>query len=431
MFALVDCNNFYTSCERLFRPDLKDTPIVVLSNNDGCVISRSAEAKVIGVEMGAPTHKIRGFLKHHGVEVCSSNYALYADLSERVMESLRLLAPKVEVYSIDEAFIDLHGLASEPDLGAYGLRIKNTIYQWVGLPVCVGIGPSKTLAKLANHAAKQTQYSVGNGVVDLSCVDKQLTLLADTPVSDIWGVGHKTAQRLIAFNIISALDLRNAPKKFIRKQFSVVIERIALELEGISCSDLATEGEARQRILCSRSFGRKLDDLNVVKRALNSHVVRAIKKLNLDNSLAKAITVSIKTNPFSLNDAQYRSALSADLNKPTNNTGTILKLANHLLECLWRDGFEYHKIGISLHDLSPADSAQYSLFNAAFEDSGVLSQVREDALNNTLSELNKQSKDVITVAAALPSAKDQEWQMQRQYVSPAYTTQWSDIARVN
>lgn len=431
MFALVDCNNFYTSCERLFRPDLKDKPIVVLSNNDGCIISRSAEAKTVGVEMGAPTHKIRGFLKHHGVEVCSSNYALYADLSERIMGSLRLLAPKVEVYSIDEAFLDLHCLASEPDLSAYGLHIKNTVYQWVGLPVCVGIGPSKTLAKLANHAAKKSQYDTGNGVVDLSCIDAQLTLLADTPVSDVWGVGRKTAQRLIGFNILSALDLRNAPKKFIRKQFSVVIERIALELEGISCSDLATEGEARQQILCSRSFGRKLDDLSVVKRALNSHVVRAIKKLNADNSLAKAVTVSIKTNPFSLNDAHYRSALSADLSKPTNNTGAILKLANHLLECLWRDGFEYHKIGVSLHDLSPADSAQYSLFNTAFDGCGALSQVREDTLNSTISELNKQSSDVITVAAALPSAKDQDWQMQRQYVSPAYTTQWSDIIRVD
>ena len=431
MFALVDCNNFYTSCERLFRPDLKDKPIVVLSNNDGCIISRSAEAKEIGVAMGAPTHTIRGFLKHHGVEVCSSNYALYADLSERVMESLRLLAPKVEVYSIDEAFLDLQGMATEPDLGVFGLRIKNTIYQWVGLPVCVGIAPTKTLAKLANHAAKKAQYSSGNGVVDLSCPDTQFDLLNSTPVEDIWGVGHRTAKRLIGFEIHTALDLRNAPKKFIRKQFSVVLERLALELGGISCSDLVTEGEARQQILCSRSFGQKLNDINIVKRALNSHVLRAVKKLNADKSLTKGISVHIKTNPFSTDDAQYRSVLSAQFSKATNTTGTILKLANHLLECLWRDDFEYHKVGVTLYDLSPANCAQYSLFNATFDEAGAEAQVREDSLNNTLAELNKQSDNNITVAAALPNADDQAWQMQRQQLSPAYTTQWSDLVRVN
>lgn len=431
MFALVDCNNFYTACERLFRPDLKNKPIVVLSNNDGCIISRSAEAKEIGVEMGAPTHQIRDFLEHHKVTICSSNYALYADLSERVMESLRILAPKVEVYSIDEAFLDLQRLASEPDLSAFGLRIKETLYQWVGLPVCVGIAPTKTLAKLANREAKKHQYTIGNGVVNLSCPDAQLELLGNTPVADVWGIGRRTALRLISFKIHTALDLRNAPKKFIRKQFSVVIERVALELDGISCSSLATEGEARQQILCSRSFGRKLDDIAIVKRALNSHVLRAVKKLNTDNSLTKAISVSIKTNPFSLDDAQYRSALSAQFSKPTNTTGTILKLANHLLECLWRDGFEYHKVGITLHDLSPIDCAQYSLFNADFDEPGMESQIREDSLNNTIAELNKQSDNTITVAAALPNSEDKAWQMQREQLSPAYTTQWSELLRVN
>lgn len=431
MFALVDCNNFYTACERLFRPDLKNKSIVVLSNNDGCVISRSAEAKAIGVEMGAPTHKIRGFLESHNVTICSSNYALYADLSERVMESLRILAPKVEVYSIDEAFLDLQKLASEPDLNTFALRIKDTLYQWVGLPVCVGIAPTKTLAKLANNAAKKSQYTGGNGVFNLSCPDAQLSLLAITPVADVWGIGRRTAQRLISFKIHTALDLRNAPKKFIRKQFSVVVERIALELGGISCSDLATEGEARQQILCSRSFGRKLDDITIVKRALNSHVLRAVKKLNIDNSLTKAISVSIRTNPFSLDDAQYQSVLSAKFSKATNTTGTIVKLANHLLECLWRDGFEYHKVGVTLHDLSPINCAQYSLFNSTFDEPGADSQVREDALNNTIAELNKQSDNTITVAAALPSSEDKVWQMQREQLSPAYTTQWSDLLRVN
>jgi DNA polymerase V len=431
MFALVDCNNFYTSCERLFRPDLKGKPVVVLSNNDGCIISRSAEAKAIGVEMGTPTHEVIDFLKQHNVQMCSSNYALYADLSERVMESLRILAPKVEVYSIDEAFLDLQGLACEPDLSVFGLNIKNTVYQWVGLPVCVGIGPSKTLAKLANRAAKKSQNTSNSGVVDLSCANAQLKLLGDTPVADIWGVGSRTAQRLLSFNINTALDLRNAPKKFIRKQFSVVIERIALELGGISCSDLSSNGEARQKISCSRSFAKKLDDINIIRLALNNHTLRAIKKLNSDGSLAKAITVSIKTNPFSLNDAQYSSALSAELSKPTNSPASIIKLANHLLECLWRDGFEYHKVSISLHDLTPIDCAQYSLFNAAFDESGGRSQVQEYSLNNTITELNKQSENVITVAAALPDVEDKAWQIQRNSLSPAYTTQWSDIVLVN
>jgi DNA polymerase V len=250
-------------------------------------------------------------------------------------------------------------------------------------------------------------------------------------VAKVWGVGQRTAQRLISFNINTALDLRNAPKKFIRKQFSVVVERIALELGGISCGELSTNGEARQQVLCSRSLGRKLDDISIVKRALSNHVLEAVEKLNADNSLAKAITVSIKTNPFSLNDAQYRSSLSADLGKPSNSTASIIKLANHLLECLWRDGFEYHKVGISLHDLSPADCAQYSLFNASFDNSGVSSQIREDSLNNSITELNRQSISCITVSATLPNAEDQAWQIQGKKLSPAYTTQWSDIVRVN
>lgn len=428
MFALVNCSDFYTSSERLFRPDLKGKPIVVLSNNDGCVISRSAEAKDLGVEKGTPSCEVKSLLKQHGGQVCSSNYALYADLSERVMESLRLLAPKVDVYSIDEAFLDLQGLASEPDLCAFGLRIKNTVYQWVGLPVCVGIGPSKTLAKLANQAAKKLQCT---GVIDLSCPDTQLLLLGDTPVAEVWGVGRRTAERLLSFNINTALDLRNAPKDFIRKKFSVVIERIALELGGISCNDLSSNGEARQQILCSRSFTRRLDDINIVKRALNNHVLRAVKKLNADNSLTKAITVSIETNPLSLNEAQYRCALSAELGKPTNSTGPIVKLANHLLECLWRDGFEYHQVGVSLQELSPADCAQRSLFTASCDEPSASPQIREDALNNTISEHNKQSGDCITVAATLPNAEGTAWQMQRKQLSPAYTTQWSDIIRVD
>ena len=261
----------------------------------------------------------------------------------------------------------------------------------------------------------------------LSCPNAQLALLNSTPVADVWGVGYRTAKRLIGFNILTAQDLRNAPKKFIRTQFSVVLERIALELDGISCSSLATDGEARQQILCSRSFGRKLNDITIVKRALSSHVLRAVKKLNADNSLAKSISVHIKTNPFSLDDAQYHSTLSAQFSSATNTTGTILKLANHLLECLWRDGFEYHKIGITLYDLSPVNCAQYSLFNAALDET----QIQETSLNNTIAELNKKSDTTITVAAALPNATDEDWQMQRKQLSPAYTTQWSDLVRVD
>ncbi|WP_445928520.1 Y-family DNA polymerase [Marinomonas sp. TI.3.20] len=267
VFALVDCNNFYASCEKLFRPDLKRTPIVVLSNNDGCVIARSKEAKLLGIKMGVPMFQVQEEIKQHGIVCFSSNYALYADMSNRVMTILEEEAPRLEVYSIDEAFMGLTGVDHVTDLLEFGKRVKAKIDQWTGITVGVGIAPTKTLAKLANHAAKK--YPATGSVVDLMDSDRQKRLLALVDVSDVWGVGSRTTAKLKARGIYTGLDLANADPKFIRSEFSVVLERTIRELNGSSCLDLELVRPTKKQIICSRSFGHKVTEKRELREAIN------------------------------------------------------------------------------------------------------------------------------------------------------------------
>ena len=308
IFALVDCNNFYASCEKLFRPDLKNTPIVVLSNNDGCVVARSKEAKALGIKMGVPVFKIQDEIRQHNIQTFSSNYALYADMSSRVMRTLERFSPRVEVYSIDEAFLDLAGFGSTVSLLQHGQDIKTTIEQWTGIAVCVGMAPTKTLAKLANHAAKK--YPATGGVVDLTCRERQQRLLNITPVSDVWGVGRKLAKRLDSIGITTALELANCSHSIIRNLFSIVLERTARELNGESCLDLEDVPATKQQIICSRSFGIKTTELEQMCETIAQYTACASEKLRQEKQQAKVLTVFVQTSPFNSNQEAYSNAIT-------------------------------------------------------------------------------------------------------------------------
>ncbi len=294
-FALVDCNNFYVACEKLFRPDLRDKPVVVLSNNDGCIVSRSPEAKALGLKMAMPYFHANALIRRHGVIPFSSNYALYADISNRVMATLEHLAPRIEIYSIDEAFVDCTGI---PDLLGFGQQVRQTVLQWTGIQVCVGMAPTKTLAKLANHAAKQ--YPATGGVVDLTDRKRQLKLMKLMPVDEVWGVGRRIAAKLCDLGIHTALDLAQANPKNIRRHFSVVLERTLAELNGENCLELDDITAPRQQIISSRSFGHKVTKLARMREAICEYTSIAAEKLRKENQVTKKLSVFIRKRSINL-----------------------------------------------------------------------------------------------------------------------------------
>lgn len=419
IFALVDCNNFYASCEKLFRHDLKDTPILVLSNNDGCVVARSKEAKALGIKMGVPMFQIQDVIKQHNIQVFSSNYALYADLSSRVMRTLESFVPRVEVYSIDEAFLDLTGLDSITSLLELGQHIKATIGQWIGIGVCVGIAPTKTLAKLANHAAKK--YPATGGVVDLTQKDRQQRLLAITAISDIWGVGRKLTKRLESMGIKTALDLANSPTATIRKQFSIVLERTVRELNGESCLDLEDVAPSKQQIICSRSFGTKIITLEHVGEAVSQYTERACEKLRLEKQQAKVLTVFIHTSPFNTGPNHYSNSATGELVIPSSDTRDLNALAMQLLKRIWREGYSYNKAGVMLSDFYSHNTYQPGLFDE------VAKRPNSEKLMTILDEINKSGLGRVFLAR---QGMSNTWRIKRDHLSPAYTTRWSDIPQV-
>lgn len=326
IFALVDCNNFYASCEKLFDPTLKDVPIVVLSNNDGCVVARSAESKALGVPMGAPWFQLQGLASAHGIRAFSSNYALYADMSSRVVDILRRFTPALEVYSIDESFLVLDGLPSTPE--EVGREIRERLDCWLGLPVCVGIAPTKTLAKLANHAAKKA-LAGADGVCDFGTMTPQALseLFESIPVSEVWGVGRRIDERLADMRIGSVRQLRDAPPTWIRERFSVVMERTVRELNGSSCLSLDNVAVAKQQIMASRSFGHPIFDLEPLGESVASHATRAAEKLRAQRYVAGAITVTIRSNPFKPWEPQYNRSTVVPLPEPTSDTRALVGAA--------------------------------------------------------------------------------------------------------
>ncbi|EPL2278266.1 Y-family DNA polymerase [Klebsiella pneumoniae] len=417
MFALCDVNSFYASCETVFRPDLKGRPVVVLSNNDGCVIAHSAEAKPF-VKMGKPYFKQKEQFRRQGVICFSSNYELYADMSNRVMTTLEELSPRCEIYSIDEAFCDLSGVRNCRDLTDFGKEIRETVLRRTHLTVGVGIAQTKTLAKLANHAAKQWQRQTG-GVVDLSNIEKQRKLMAALPVDEVWGVGCRISKKLEAMGIKTVLQLADTDIRFIRKHFNVVLERTVRELRGEPCLGLEEFAPVKQEIVCSRSFGGRITEYHEMRQAICSYASRAAEKLRDEHQYCRFISAFVKTSPFALNEPYYGNSASVKLLTPTQDSRDIIAAATRCLDAIWKDGHRYQKAGVMLGDFYSQGVAQLNLFddNAPWKNSEKLMEV--------LDHLN--AKDGRGALYFAGQGIQTAWQMKREMLSPRYTTRYSDL----
>ena len=412
-FALVDCNNFYVSCERVFNPKLLNRPVVVLSNNDGCVIARSQEAKKIGLKVGTPAFQCEDLLKKNNGVMLSSNYTLYGDMSSRVMETLSIFSPEIEIYSIDEAFLSF---TENPALfEEIGARIRKTVYQWTGIPVSVGIAPTKALAKMANKIAKK---ETGSGVFVLSGREKTESKLSTFPVEDVWGIGRQYAALLKSHGIDTALKLSRLDDAWIRKNLSVVGLRLVHELRGISCLSLDLITPQKKSICSSRSFSRPVESLNELKEALADYVSNAACKLRQQGSIASAVTVYITTNRFK-DGPQYCNSATASFTVPTNYTPDIIIAAGKLLSAMYRKDYKYKKIGVILSGIESADCRQIDLFTSYD------SIQKNDRVTAVLDSINKRygKKSLIFASEGI----DQTWQMRREKLSPSYTTKWDEL----
>ncbi|MBI5890994.1 MAG: Y-family DNA polymerase [Nitrosomonadales bacterium] len=416
--ALVDCNNFFVSCERLFRPDLEGRPVVVLSNNDGCVVSRSQEVKDLGMKMAVPWYQMKDMARRHGIVAFSSNYELYADLSNRVMSLLAQFSPEQEVYSIDESFLDLTGIPA--DHTQYAQRIRETIRRCVGIPVCVGVASSKTLSKLANHVAKKNPRF--GAVCDFNALtEKELNdLFAAIDVGEVWGVGRRSTGRLNEMGIRSVLDLKRTPAKRLREKFSVVQERIVAELNGVACLELDDVVPDKQQIICSRSFGVPTSLLADLEEAVVAYATRAAEKLRQQHSLASGIQVYIRTNPHKERDPQYRQAALMPLPEPTGDTRLLCHAALHGLRRIYRAGYVYQKAGVMLTGIIPASARPQTLFDDAE------AQEKSHVLMRTLDRINR-SMGSGTIKL-LGEGTHKAWAMRRENRSKRYTTEWSELA---
>lgn len=419
MFAHVDVNSFYASCEKVFRPDLKNAPIIVLSNNDGCVIARSQEAKKLGIKMGLPYFQLnKNFIKENNIHIFSSNYALYADMSQRVMDTIESLVPNIEIYSIDEAFCDVSSLAKPYSLSSIGQEIKETVKNHTHLTVGIGIAPTKTLAKLANYAAK-TWVKTG-GIVDLSDKNRQIKLMSITPIHEVWGIGLALSKRLNELNIKTALDLANMQPNEAKDKFSVVLERTVRELNGESCLALEDTTEPRKQIICSRSFGKKVTEYEIMREAISNYTSRAAEKLRADKKYCKHLTVFIKTSPFAKEQLHY-SNYSSEYFSPTNDTRQLLNIAEKILKQIWLDGMHYLKAGIILNDCCDAEINQFDLFQDQHNKN------RNEKLMSIIDTINKAHRGSLFFAS---QGTKGQWHMKQERLSPAYTTRITDIANV-
>ena len=421
LFALVDVNNFYVSCERIFQPKLEKVPMVVLSNNDGCAVARSAEVKALGVSMGTPWFKMKGFASQHGIEAYSSNYTLYGDMSQRVVSILRDFSPNMEVYSIDESFLRIESVAHlYGGTSAMGQQMCQRIKMWLGLPVCVGIGPSKTLAKFANHLAKKNPSL--NGVCDLSVLSPEVFLqwMSETAVAEVWGIGASLTKKLQALGIKTVLDLKEASPKDMRIQFGVVMERICNELRGISCLELEEVSPPNQQIMASGSFGKAVLSEEELGESIATHIARASEKLRAQNLLAGVIQVFIKTNPFGDSASQYSQSAIATLFEPSDDALNLTKAAMTGLKEIYRSGYRYKKAGVTLTLLSDKAMQQQSLF----DDLEIKGQSAQ--LMKALDSINvKYGRGSLRSAA---TGTHQAWKMNAENRSPKYTTRWDELA---
>lgn len=413
MFGLIDGNNFYASCERVFNPALRGQPVAVLSNNDGCAIARSAECKALGVKMGQPIHELPPEVRRQ-LKVLSANFGLYGDMSGRVVSVLRDLFDAVEVYSIDESFVDLTHV---PDRREAGRVARARVFQWTGIPTCVGIGPTKTLAKLANKLAKTTPHGVVEAVPGSAEV-------ASFPIEDVWGVGRKWAARLGAEGILTAGDLVAADPETLRARYGVVLARTQRELQGVVCGDLEETEPDRKQIVVSRSFGKEVSNQEDLAQAVATFAVRACEELRARSLQAGGVWVWLNTNPFKPGAKQYHPSKAMQLIHPSSDTREVMGMAQALVRSMWRPGYRYKKAGIGLLDLSHGDVHQADLFSGVDPRSAMLMAVMDQANRR----FGRGSMSLASAAKRPNQAP--KWAMHQEHLSPAYTTRWDELLKV-
>ena len=402
--ALVDCNSFYVSCERLFNTSIIKKPVIVLSSNDGCVISRSTEAKILGIKMGEPYFKVKKIVKKNNVKVFSSNYSLYGDISRRVMKTLKQFSPKIEIYSIDEAFLDLSSI-KDKDLLEYGSRIRKTILKWTGIPTSIGIATTKTLSKIANHIAKKDNLGVIS-LINTQQIDK---ILKKIKINDVWGVGRQLTQFYIKNGINTAYQLKKMPDDWIKKNTNVFGGRTAMELKGLSCISLETYQEKRKNCCVSRSFGRKVTKLEELNESVTTHCLNAAEKIRLDNQTTKKITVFIKTNPFQKDKNYYVNSKDIDLPIRTNDSIELVKQALIALKCIYKKGYKYQKVGIIFSALNDVDIYKKNLFSL------INSEEKRKKLMKAIDYTNnKYGRNALSIAHA---GLKKKWNIKRQHYS--------------
>ena len=413
--ALVDCDSFYASCERIFRPDLKNVPIVVLSNNDGCVIARSAEAKKMGIGMGVPWFKVKDLFLSHGGKVFSSNFTFYGDMSARVMNILEGFVPEIEVYSIDEAFLGLDSLDKNYDLYDFSCHMRALIKQWTGVPVRIGIAPTKTLTKIALNEVKRLK--IPTKVHRISTTREIKEALRNTPVNEVWGVGRRLTEHLNRAKITNALQLASIDPQHVKRKFSVVLERTVRELRGQRCLNIEDNISAKKQIVVSRSFGTRVTDLKTLRPIVSNFAVRATEKLRHEKQKCSQVSVFVRTSPFSDHKPQHRGYKAIELTTPTNDTRDILVAAKKALLPIYRSGYDYAKAGILLSRFSNESAKQYSLLkdsNEPKEDSRFMKYI--DKLNAYETQIYYASQNT------------SQWSpMKQNMTSPKYTTNWYEL----
>ena len=412
--ALIDCNSFYVSCERLFNPKIQNTPVVVLSNNDGCVISRSVEAKKIGIKMGEPYFKVKNLVKKNNVKIFSSNYALYGDLSRRVMKVLKGFSDKIEIYSIDEAFLDLSHIKDD-QVEEYGKKIRNKVLKWIGIPTSVGISSTKTLSKVANHIAKKNK----SGVVFLK--DNIDNKLKDFDIADVWGVGRQLSKLYKKNGIDSAYKLKNISNTWVKKSTNVLGAKTVMELRGVSCIDLETKEIKRKSCCVSRSFGKKVESLEKLRESITTHCLNAAEKIRIDKQTTRSITVFIRTSPFDKNRKYYSNSVTIDLPVATSNSLELVKEAINGLKKIYKYGYFYQKAGIILSKLNESSEKEFNLLTPIMEK-------KSNTLMQAIDFTNaKYGRNAISVAQA---GVKKSWKMRKEHSSNIDTASFAYLPRV-
>jgi DNA polymerase V len=421
--ALVDCNSFYASCERAFQVHLAHQAVIVLSNNDGCIVSLTKEARALGLKRGQPAFQCKDIIERHHVQIFSSNYSLYADMSARVMALLKQFSPQAEIYSIDEAWLDLSGLEID-DFAEYGRAIKARIWQYTSIPVSVAIAPTKCLAKVAMEVAKHQADC--DGVLDITGHSEEEldALLAQVAIEDVWGIGQKYALFLSNYGVFTAKDLKYADQKWIRRHLTVIGERLVLELRGTMCMPLETERPPKKGIMCAKTFGKEITSLDELTEAVACYTARAAEKLRLQDSLTASLTVFIRTNSFNADMPQYSNSMSIDMPYPTAFTPQLIAYALQGVNAMYREGYRYKKCGVYLSKITPLDAVQIDLFGAY----SATEHLRQGRLMSIVDTLNRiYGRDTLFFAA---QGLTRRWTMRQLRLSAHFTTQWSEIVMV-